>query len=92
MVNNLKKWTLLFTKSAIKDAKKINSSGLIKNADQILNILEINPYQNPPPYEKLLGDLIGCYSRRINIQHRIVYEVDNKDRIITIHRMFTHYE
>ncbi len=92
MVEKVIKWTLLFTKSAKKDAKKIVSSGLTKNVDKILNILEINPFQNPPPYEKLSGDLQGAYSRRINIQHRIVYDVDSTDHTVIIHRMFTHYE
>ena len=92
MVEKVVKWTLLFTKSAKKDAKKIVSSGLTKNVDKILNILEINPFQNPPPYEKLSGDLVGAYSRRINIQHRVVYDVDDTDHTVIIHRMFTHYE
>ncbi len=92
MVEKVVKWTLLFTKSAKKDAKKIVSSGLTKNVDKILNILELNPLQNPPPYEKLSGDLQGAYSRRINIQHRLVYDLDNTDHTVIIHRMFTHYE
>jgi Txe/YoeB family toxin of toxin-antitoxin system len=92
MVEKVVKWTLLFTKSAKKDAKKIVSSGLTKNVDKILNILEINPLQNPPPFEKLTGDLNGAYSRRVNIQHRIVYDIDNSDHTVIIHRMFTHYE
>jgi Txe/YoeB family toxin of toxin-antitoxin system len=92
MVEKVVKWTLLFTKSAKKDAKKIVSSGLTKNVDKILNILEVNPFQNPPPYEKLSGDLHGAYSRRINIQHRIVYDVDSTDHTVIVHRMFTHYE
>ncbi len=89
MVEKVVKWTLLFTKSAKKDAKKIVSSGLTKNVDKILNILELNPLQNPPPYEKLSGDLQGAYSRRINIQHRLVYDLDNTDHTVIIHRMFT---
>ena len=92
MAEKIVKWTLLFTKSAKKDAKKIVSSGLTKNVDKILNILEINPLQNPPPFEKLSGDLNGAYSRRINIQHRIVYDVDSANHAVIIHRMFTHYE
>lgn len=92
MVEKEVKWTLLFTKSAKKDAKKIVSSGLTKNVDKILNILESNPFQNPPPFEKLSGDLQGAYSRRINIQHRVVYDVDITDQTVIIHRMFTHYE
>ena len=92
MVNDVKKWIILFTKSAKKDAKKIVSSGLTKNVDKILNILEINPFKNPPPFEKLLGDLSGSYSRRINIQHRVVYDVDVFEHTVIVHRMFTHYE
>lgn len=91
MVEEGKKWKLLFTKKAEKDAKKIVSSELIKNINKLLDILEINPYQTPPPYEKLVGDLAGCYSRRINIQHRIVYEADPDDKTVTVFRMFTHY-
>ena len=79
-----KKWKLLFTKPALKDAKKILSAGLTKQTDKLLDILEKNPFQNPPPYEKLMGDLSGCYSRRINIQHRIVYNVDQQDNVIRI--------
>lgn len=86
------KWTLLFTKSASSDAKKVVSSGLTKNVDKILNILEKDPLQNPPPFEKLVGHLQGAYSRRVNIQHRIVYDVDSQDTTVTIYRMFTHYE
>jgi len=89
--NKLKKWKLLFTKAALKDSKKILSAGLTKQTDKVLDILEKNPFQNPPPFEKLVGDLAGCYSRRINIQHRIVYEVELKDHSITIFRMFSHY-
>jgi toxin YoeB len=92
VVNDVKKWIILFTKSAKKDAKKIVSSGLTKNVDKILNILEINPFKNPPPFEKLLGDLSGSYSRRINIQHRVVYDVDVLEHTVIVHRMFTHYE
>lgn len=92
MVDDVQKWELLFAKSAMKDAKKIASCGLTKNVDRILDILEINPFQNPPPFEKLVGDLHGCYSRRVNIQHRIVYDIDVKTKTITIYRMFTHYE
>jgi toxin YoeB len=92
MVEKVVKWTLLFTKAAKRDAKKVLSSGLTKNVDRILNILEKDPFQSPPPFEKLLGDLDGAYSRRANIQHRVVYDVDCDDKIVTIHRMFTHYE
>lgn len=86
-----KKWKLYFTKAAMKDAKKILSSGLTKQAEKIFDILEKDPFQNYPPYEKLTGELSGCYSRRINIQHRVVYEVDRQDHSIRIYRMFSHY-
>jgi Txe/YoeB family toxin of toxin-antitoxin system len=86
------KWLLVFTKQAQKDAKKIASSGLRGNAERLLNILSVNPFQNPPPYEKLLGDLSGAFSRRINIQHRLVYQVLADQNTIKIIRMWTHYE
>ncbi len=86
------KWTLFFTNSSKKDAKKLAKSGLKKKASDLLEILERNPFQNPPPYEKLVGDLAGAYSRRINIQHRIVYEVIEQEKAIKIIRMWTHYE
>ena len=86
------KWKLLYTKQAQKDAKKLASSGLKTKALEILEILATNPYQTPPGYEKLLGDLHGAYSRRINIQHRIVYQVLEEERAIKIIRMWTHYE
>ena len=85
-------WRLVYTKQAQKDAKKLAASGLKKKAQTLLKLLEENPYQNPPPYEKLVGDLSGAYSRRINIQHRIVYQVLEKERIVKIIRMWTHYE
>jgi toxin YoeB len=90
-VETIKKWKLYFTKTALKDAKKILSAVLTKQTDKILDILEQDPFQNPPPYEKLVGDLIGCYSRRINIQHRIVYQIEQEDHSIRIFRMFSHY-
>lgn len=86
-----KKWTLLFAKAAMKDAKKLASANLQKQTDKILNILEEDPYQNPPPYEKLVGNLSGCCSRRINIQHRIVYRIEPEEYSIRILRMFSHY-
>ena len=86
------KWKLLYTKQAQKDAKKLKASGLKSKAIQILKILEINPFQDSPPYEKLIGDLSGAYSRRINIQHRIVYQVLPEDKIVKIIRMWTHYK
>ena len=85
-------WTIVFTKQAQKDAKKLASSGLKPKAQRILGILSINPYQNPPPYEKLVGDLAGAYSRRINIQHRLVYQVLDSIKTVKVIRMWTHYE
>ena len=85
-------WKIVFTKQAQKDAKKISASGLKQNAETLINILCKNPYQVPPPFEKLLGDLAGAYSRRINIQHRIVYQIMNEEKIVKIIRMWTHYE
>jgi len=85
-------WTLVFTKQAKKDAKKLASSSLKPNAQRILDILAINPFQNPPPYEKLVGDLSGAYSRRINIQHRLVYQVLDSIKAVKVVRMWTHYE
>lgn len=75
-----------------KDAKKLNASNLREKAQKILDLIEVNPFQNPPPYEKLIGDLDGAYSRRINIQHRLVYEVIESEHQIKIVRMWTHYE
>ena len=86
------KWKLVFTKQALKDAKKINSAGLKPRAEKILSILGKKPLQNPPPYEKLVGDLNGAYSRRINIQHRIVYQIYEELKIVKVIRMWTHYE
>lgn len=85
-------WKLVFTKQAQKDAKKLSSSGLQDKAQKLLAILKANPYQNPPPYEKLVGDLEGAYSRRINIQHRLVYEVVSEVRLVKVIRMWTRYE
>jgi Txe/YoeB family toxin of toxin-antitoxin system len=85
-------WELLFTKQAQKDAKKIASSGLRSKAEKLLDILCKNPFQQPPPFKKLIGDLTGTYSRRINIQHRIVYQVIEEKKIVKIIRMWTHYE
>ncbi len=86
------KWSLIFTKQAQKDAKKISSSGLRDNVERLLVIIADNPFQNPPPYEKLLGDLSGAFSRRINIQHRLVYQVLSDTRTVKVIRMWTHYE
>ena len=85
-------YTLSFTTRARKDAKKIANTELQRKAQQLLEVLAINPYQNPPPYEKLVGDLRGCYSRRINIHNRLVYEVLEPEKTVRILSMWTHYE
>ena len=85
-------WDLIYTKSAQKDAKKLLSAGLKPQTEQLLALLKKNPFQNPPPYEKLVGDLTGAYSRRINIQHRLVYQVYKTEKIVKVLRMWTHYE
>ncbi len=85
-------WEIVFAKQALKDAKKLAACGLKPKAQELLEVLATNPLKNPPPYEKLVGDLAGAYSRRINIQHRIVYEVFTKERVIRVLRMWTHYE
>ncbi len=85
-------WQLYYTKQAQKDARKLASSGLKNKAQELLAIIEADPYQNPPPYEKLVGDLAGAYSRRINIQHRLVYQVLEKEKSIKVLRLWSHYE
>jgi len=85
-------WTVVFTKQAQKDAKKLAASGLKDKAQTLLAIITENPFQNPPSYEKLVGDLQGAYSRRINIQHRLVYQVVDEEHLIKVLRMWTHYE
>lgn len=85
-------WKVVFTKQALKDAKKINSAGLKDKTTKLLDILENNPYQNPPSFEKLVGDLSGAYSRRINIQHRLVYQIYDDLKTVKAIRMWTHYE
>lgn len=85
-------WNLAYSKYALKDAKKLSAAGLKDKAQVLLDILEKNPLQNPPPYEQLVGDLKGAYSRRINIQHRLVYEIFLKEKIVRVLRMWTHYE
>jgi toxin YoeB len=85
-------WTVVFTKQARKDAKKLSASGLKSKAEAIIQILRENPYQVPPSYEKLVGDLAGAYSRRINIQHRIVYQILEDEKTAKVIRMWTHYE
>ena len=86
------KWKLVYTRQAQKDAKKLATSGLRRRAEQLLEILRENPYQHPPPFEKLVGDLEGAFSRRINIQHRLVYEILDKVKTVKVIRMWTHYE
>lgn len=85
-------WTIVYTKQARKDASKINNAGLKNKVKGLLEIITQNPFSNPPPYEKLRGDLEGLYSRRINSQHRLVYQVYAEERTIKIIRMWTHYE
>ncbi len=85
-------WQLVFTKHTQKDAKKIAHSGLKPQAERLLEIIRENPFQSPPPYEKLVGDLSGAYSRRINIQHRLVYQVIEDIKTVKVIRMWTHYE
>lgn len=86
------KWKLVYTKQAQKDAKKLASAGLKPKAEELLQILEQNPFQTPPRYEKLVGDLSGAYSRRINIHHRLVYQVLEDRHIVKVIRLWTHYE
>jgi Txe/YoeB family toxin of toxin-antitoxin system len=85
-------WTLCYTKQAQRDAKKLAASGLKSKAQTLLDIIAENPYQTPPPFEKLVGDLSGAYSRRINIQHRLVYQVIEADHAVKVLRLWTHYE
>ena len=84
-------WGIVFTKQAQKDAKKLASSGLKNKAKKLLDIIQKDPYKNPPPYEKLVGDLSGAYSRRINIQHRLVYQIYEKEQTVKVIRLWTHY-
>ncbi len=85
-------WSLVYTTQAKRDAKKLSRSGLKPQAEELLKILSKNPYQSPPPFERLVGDLAGACSRRINIQHRLVYQVMDDIKTIKIIRMWTHYE
>lgn len=85
-------WIVFFTKQARKDAEKLSASGLKSKAEAIIEILRENPYQTPPSYEKLVGDLSGAYSQRINIQHRIVYQILDNEKTVKVIRMWTHYE
>ena len=85
-------WRTVFTKQVQKDAKKLAAGGLRSKAEKLLDILRENPYLTPPPFEKLIGDLSGAYSRRINIQHRLVYQVLSEEKVVKVIRMWTHYE
>jgi len=85
-------WRLVYTRQAQKDARKLASSGLKPKAQELLAILAENPFQKPPPFEKLVGDLTGAYSRRINIQHRLVYQVLEEERVVKVLRFWSHYE
>ena len=85
-------YKIIYSSQAQRDARKINKSSLKNNVQKIIEILEKNPYQNPPPYEKLWGDLSGAYSRRINIHHRLIYQIYEKEKTVKIIRMWTHYE
>ncbi|QUX97215.1 Txe/YoeB family addiction module toxin [Marinomonas sp. CT5] len=85
-------WKLVYTKQAQKDAKKLASSGLKSKAQELLNFIAQDPFQKPPPFEKLVGDLSGAYSRRINIQHRLVYQVLEAEKLIKVLRLWSHYE
>lgn len=85
-------WKIVYTKQARKDAKKISASGLRPHTERLIKILGKNPYQDPPPFKKLVGDLDGAYSRRINIQHRLVYEIIDEIKTVKVIRMWTHYE
>ena len=86
------KWRVVFARHALKDAKKVAAAGLKGKAQELLDVLAGDPFQNPPPFEKLVGDLEGAYSRRINIQHRLVYEVFKKEKTVRVLRMWSHYE
>jgi toxin YoeB len=85
-------WRLVFTKQAQKDASKLAASGLRPKAEELLQLLASDPYRKPPPFEKLVGDLAGAYSRRINIQHRLVYEVLDDERVVKVLRLWSHYQ
>jgi Txe/YoeB family toxin of toxin-antitoxin system len=85
-------WRLVYTRQAEKDAKKIAASGLRSKAEEIIQILRENPFQTPPPFEKLVGDLAGAYSRRINIHHRLIYQILTEEKVVKIIRMWTHYK
>lgn len=85
-------WRVVFTPQAVKDAKKLSRSGLKAKAEMLLEVVRADPFQSPPPFEKLVGDLAGAFSRRINIHHRLVYQVLRRERVVKVLRMWTHYE
>jgi toxin YoeB len=85
-------WDVAFSKAALKDAKKLSQAGLRPKAEALIELIRHDPFQTPPPYEKLVGDLVGMYSRRINIQHRLVYQVLTHEHAVKVLRMWTHYE
>lgn len=89
---SLVSWQIVLTRQAFKDAKKLDAAGKRSKVNALIKILESNPFQDPPPYEKLIGDLAGAYSRRISIHHRLVYEVLTRERTVKVIRMWTHYE
>ena len=86
------KWRLIYTRQAEKDAAKLAAAGLKEKATVLLDLLEVNPFQAPPPYEKLIGDLAGAYSRRINIHHRLVYQILEEEQIVKVIRLWSHYD
>lgn len=88
----MKAWAVVFAKQAVKDARRLAAAGLKPKAQSLLDVLRKDPFQNPPPFEKLVGDLDGAYSRRINIQHRLVYEVFKAEHTVRVLRMWTHFE
>ena len=92
MVGTTKAWQIVFTKQAQKDARKLAASGLRPSGEKLLEILRTDPWQQPPRFEKLVGDLAGAYSRRINLQHRLVYQILEEQRTVKVLRMWTHYE
>ena len=92
MTGDVGSWKLTFSKAAAKDAKNLSAAGLKPKTQALLNVLRTNPWQNPPPYEKLVGELAGAYSRRINLQHRLVYRVNESEKQVDVLRMWTHYE
>jgi Txe/YoeB family toxin of toxin-antitoxin system len=88
----VKRWRVVFTRQARRDARKLTRSGLKQKARLLLDLLAVDPFRNPPPFEKLVGDLAGAFSRRINVQHRLVYQVLEHERTVKVIRMWTHYE